>query len=196
MMEFHHIQGSLRNPFFSIRQKILLSETIQNMKELEEIVERLRLEPHPEGGFFRETYRSGETFAAAALPDRFSGDRAFSTAIYYLLGPGDFSGFHRIRSDETWHFYKGDGLVVHMLAEGGSYERFVLGADPDRGEVFQATVKAGRWFASEPLQKDGYALVGCTVSPGFDFRDFEMADADTLLAGWPLQGELIGRLCR
>jgi predicted cupin superfamily sugar epimerase len=166
------------------------------MTEFEGIVDTLRLQPHPEGGYYRETYRSEEGIASSALPSRFDGDRSFSTAIYYLLGPGDFSAFHRIRSDETWHFYKGVGLRLYVLTEDGGCERIVLGGGMDRGEVLQATVKAGRWFASEPVLNGGFALVGCTVSPGFDFRDFEMADAGALLRGWPLHGDLIRRLCR
>jgi predicted cupin superfamily sugar epimerase len=162
----------------------------------ERIVGALGLQPHPEGGFYRETYRSEGRIAASALPSSFGGDRHFATAIYYLLGPGDFSAFHRIRSDETWHFYKGSGLVIHVLSEDGSYARIRLGDRADLGEVFQATVKAGCWFASEPASAEGFALVGCTVSPGFDFRDFEMADAETLKAGWPAERELIERLCR
>ena len=160
------------------------------------MIEGLGLQPHPEGGYYRETFRSEGFIPASGLPESFEGGRHFSTAIYYLLGPGDFSAFHRIRSDETWHFYKGTGLVIHVLKEGGTCERILLGDRPDRGQVFQATVKAGLWFASEPSAPDGFALVGCTVSPGFDFRDFEMADAETLKAGWPAERELVERLCR
>ena len=164
--------------------------------EVDRIVEGLRLLPHPEGGYYRETYRSGETLASPGLPSRFEGDRSIATAIYYLLGPGDFSAFHRIRSDETWHFYRGAGLRLYVLADDGVCECVLLGDGAERGEVFQATVPAGRWFASEPATADGFALVGCTVSPGFDFRDFEMADAGVLLRDWPLHGDLIRRLCR
>ena len=166
------------------------------MTEVAHIVESLRLLPHPEGGYYRETYRSGEVIGPAGLPSRFGGDRSFSTAIYYLLGPGDFSAFHRIRSDETWHFYKGSGLRLYVLTDDGGCECILLGDGAERGEVFQATVPAGRWFASEPATADGYALVGCTVSPGFDFRDFEMADAEDLLRDWPMQADVIRRLSR
>lgn len=166
------------------------------MTDYERIVEGLGLQPHPEGGYYRETYRSEDRIREDALPSGFVGDRHCSTAIYYLLGPGDFSAFHRIRSDETWHFYKGAGLILHVLTDGGGCESVLLGDGAERGEVFQATVKAGRWFASEPSTPDGYALVGCTVSPGFDFRDFEMADAETLAAGWPDHVDLVRRLCR
>jgi predicted cupin superfamily sugar epimerase len=165
--------------------------------DIQALVERLRLEPHPEGGFFRETYRSSENVPGASLPARFGGERSLSTAIYFLLGPGDFSAFHRILSDETWHYYTGTSpLIVHMLDTTSGYRCIRLGNRPETGEVFQDTVPAGVWFASEPEDPAGYALVGCTVSPGFDFRDFEMANAGGLSASFPDHAELIGRLCR
>lgn len=160
------------------------------------LVRSLGLQPHPEGGFYRETYRSDEDIPSEGLPGRFTGGRSFSTAIYYLLGAGDYSAFHRIRSDEVWHFYTGSALAIHTLVEGGVYERVLLGTAADRGEVFQTVVRAGRWFACEPTTPGGFCLAGCTVAPGFDFADFEMADAEELKATWPGQRALIERLCR
>jgi predicted cupin superfamily sugar epimerase len=165
--------------------------------DIQRLVNHLQLEPHPEGGFFRETYRSSKNVPEAALPPRFGGDRSMATAIYFLLGPGDFSAFHRIRSDETWHYYTGNSpLIVHILEPEGGYRQIKLGSKPETGAVFQDTVPAGAWFASEPADAEGYALVGCTVSPGFDFRDFELADADGLSARYPLYAGLIRRMCR
>ena len=165
--------------------------------DIQALVQRLRLEPHPEGGFFRETYRSPENVPGASLPARFGGDRSLSTAIYFLIGPGDFSAFHRIRSDETWHYYSGSSpLIVHMLDSTFGYRRIRLGNRPEAGDVFQDTVPTGVWFASEPEDPAGYALVGCTVSPGFDFRDFELANAEVLSASFPDHADLIRRLCR
>ena len=165
--------------------------------DIQALVQRLRLEPHPEGGFFRETYRSPENVPGASLPARFGGDRSLSTAIYFLIGPGDFSAFHRIRSDETWHYYSGSSpLIVHMLDATFGYRRIRLGNRPEAGDVFQDTVPAGVWFASEPEDPAGYALAGCTVSPGFDFRDFELANAEVLSASFPDHADLIRRLCR
>lgn len=158
------------------------------------LVERLCLEPHPEGGFFRETYRSCELLTS--LPPRFPGPRSVATAIYYLLSSGDCSAFHRIRSDEMWHFYSGEALCIHVLHDRkdrrqlSDYERLVIG----EGLHFQTVVPAGAWFAAEPLGE--YALVGCTVAPGFDFADFEMADRDQLVAEFPENEDLIRRLTR
>lgn len=152
--------------------------------------------PHPEGGYYKETYRSEEVIAHNALPQRFVGDRNFSTAIYFLLQQGVFSGFHRIQSDECWHFYAGQTLLVYVLHSDGELQIIKLGNDIVNGEVFQAIVPAGCWFASEPAPNTDYSFVGCTVAPGFDFTDFELATAEELVKDFPQQEELIKRLCR
>jgi predicted cupin superfamily sugar epimerase len=158
------------------------------------LVDQLQLLPHPEGGYFRETYRSDESIPQVSVPPRFDGERRFSTAIYFLLTAGNFSAFHRIKSDECWHFYAGSTLHVHVLTVTGEYRLISLGQDLQTGETFQAVVPAGAWFASETT--GDYSLVGCTVSPGFDFRDFELADAAALSGEWPTHASLIRRLCR
>ncbi len=160
------------------------------------LVKQFDLLPHPEGGYFRETYRSEEIVPAAALPGRFQGQRSFATAIYFLLAQGNFSAFHRIKSDECWHFYAGDPLWVHVLFPGGGYQRIVLGQRPEAGTAFQAIVPVGCWFASETAPGGSYSFVGCTVSPGFDFADFELASAEQLSALYPDHQTLIHRLCR
>lgn len=161
------------------------------------LVRALGLAPHPEGGFYRETYRSAETIPGTGLPERFQGGRSLATAIYFLLGPGDFSAFHRIRSDETWHYYTGScSLALHVIQTDGSYRLVRMGSRAEAGETFQATVPAGAWFASEPCDPAGFALVGCTVAPGFDFRDFEMAEAGSLSGQYPDLAGLVERLCR
>jgi predicted cupin superfamily sugar epimerase len=159
-------------------------------------VERLRMQSHPEGGYFAESYRSPETIAAGALPARFSGPRAFSTAIYFLLEGHHVSALHRIGADEVWHFYAGNPLDVFVISEDGDLQTIRLGQNPDAGEVFQAVVPAGRWFGAKPVQPDGYALVGCTVAPGFDFRDFELADRAALLTQFPQHRAVIESLTR
>lgn len=161
-----------------------------------ELIELLNLQPHPEGGYYAETYRSSEQLAPEALPGRFGGVRVISTAIYYLLEKGNFSAFHRIKSDECWHFYAGGRLLVHILLPNGQLETVKLGSDIHSGEVFQYVVQAGCWFASEPAPETEWALAGCTVAPGFDFADFEMAKATELIKGYPNQEELIRKLCR
>lgn len=161
-----------------------------------QLVRQLRLAPHPEGGFYKEIYRSAGTIARAALPSSFGGDRNFSTSIYYLLQQGDYSAFHRIRSDEGWHFYAGGTLLIHCLSEAAGYTCLRLGSNLAGGDSFQHTVPAGVWFASEPAPGTDFALAGCTVSPGFDFRDFEMAKKDELRQRFATKADTINRLCR
>ncbi|GHB84265.1 cupin domain-containing protein [Persicitalea jodogahamensis] len=149
-------------------------------------VDKYQMQPHPEGGYFVETYRAAEQIPHAALPERFGGSRSFSTAIYFLLEGHHFSALHRIQSDEVWHFYAGDPLEVFVIhPESGALEIIRLGPDPEAGEVFQAVVPAGTWFGSRPVAGAAYSLVGCTVAPGFDFADFELAERETLLAQFP-----------
>ncbi|TDW97230.1 cupin domain-containing protein [Dinghuibacter silviterrae] len=166
------------------------------MEQVQDLVRQLALKPHPEGGYYRETYRSPGQVPQAALARRFGGDRAYSTAIYYLLESGHFSGFHRIASDECWHFYQGVPLHIYVLEANGTVTTIRLGSRLDKGEVFQAVVPAGRWFSARPGEPDGYCLVGCTVAPGFEFDDFEMAVAEDLVKQFPGHEALIRELCR
>jgi hypothetical protein len=163
---------------------------------VQELVEIFQMIPHPEGGYYRETYRSAETIQEECLPLRFTGERIFSTAIYYLLEGSKFSAFHRIRSDELWHFYAGSTLNIYVIYPNGEFEMISLGKKITYGEHFQAVVKAGCWFAAQPADPAGFAFVGCTVSPGFDFEDFELADAGRLMEWYPQHASLIGRFCR
>lgn len=156
----------------------------------------LQLQPHPEGGYFKETYRSSEKIAAEALPQRFTGDRIFCTAIYYLLQQGERSVFHRIKSDECWHFYEGGTLIIHIIENDGNYYQINLGNYLAAGETFQFVVPANTWFASEPAPRSSFSLAGCTVSPGFDFADFEIADKEILLPTFPQHADIIHRLCK
>lgn len=154
-------------------------------------VEKLKMQSHPEGGFFAETYRSTEVISENSLPKRFSGNRNYSTAIYFLLESHHFSAFHRIKSDELWHFYAGDALNVYYIDNEGIIQIIRLGNNPEKGEIFQAVVPAGVWFGSKPAIENSYSLVGCTVAPGFDFADFEMPDRATLLQQFPQHEEII-----
>ncbi|MDF7823121.1 cupin domain-containing protein [Pontiellaceae bacterium B12227] len=140
----------------------------------------LMLEPHPEGGFYRRVYES----------DLLREDgRPLLTSIYYLLEAPDFSALHRLKSDEQWHFYAGSPITLHELGPAGEPAEIVLGAG-----AFQHTVKAGTLFGA--TVERGYALVGCTVVPGFDFSEFEMPSRAQLLAEFPNQYEFIVRLSR
>ncbi|MDP4284952.1 MAG: cupin domain-containing protein [Bacteroidota bacterium] len=160
------------------------------------LINHLSLQPHPEGGFFKETYRANERILKNALPDRFSGERNFSTAIYYLLMQGECSLFHRIKSDECWHFYAGQTLLIHVIENDGNYYCIKLGQNIAVGETFQFVIPATVWFAAEPATGSSFSLVGCTVAPGFDFSDFEMAHKAQLLSSFPQHSDIINRLAR
>jgi len=166
-------------------------------------IQKLDLAPHPEGGYYRQTYRASLALNAQSLPPQFAGPRWASTAIYFLLQGTDFSAFHRLQSDELWHFYQGQTLEVHVMTTDGSYSKILLGSDPEAGESFQVVVKAGCWFASRlsaPVtsvrDENLFALVGCTVAPGFDFEDFELARRDDLQREYPQYAQLIAELTR
>jgi predicted cupin superfamily sugar epimerase len=166
------------------------------MLTVQQLVRQYSLQPHPEGGWYAESYRSNEYISRDALPGRFSGDRSFSTAIYFLLEQGNFSAFHRIKSDECWHFYAGDPLLVYVILPAGMMEIIHLGNDFTKGQIFQYTVPANCWFASRPAKEGTFCFVGCTVAPGFDFADFELAKAESLVALYPQHEKTIKELCR
>jgi predicted cupin superfamily sugar epimerase len=162
------------------------------------LIETLGLRPHPEGGFYRETYRSPETIAAGALPPRYGGARALATAIYYLLRGDQFSALHRLRSDELWHFHLGGALDIVEISAGGRLTVTRLGTHVAAGQVPQAVVPAGHWFGArlaEPAA-GAFALAGCTVAPGFDFADLEMGRRDELIAAHPQHATVIRSLTR
>lgn len=158
------------------------------------LIARLGLARHPEGGWFRETYRAPERIPAAALP-RHGGDRPCSTAILFLLEAGDISALHRLASDELWHWHAGAPLRIHALAGDGGHQVHRLGPDLEAGQSFQAVLPAGTWFGAE-VEGPGYTLVGCTVAPGFDFADFELARREDLLALHPRHAALVAHLTR
>ncbi|MEM8896334.1 MAG: cupin domain-containing protein [Bacteroidota bacterium] len=144
---------------------------------IEKVVSELGLIPHPEGGYYRETYRSNQ-FSIPPEELGIDAARNLSTAIYFLLTKGNFSAFHRIKQDEVWHHYLGDAIAIHCISPEGEYEKLLLGKKFENGELPQHVVKGGAWFASETLGE--YSLAGCTVAPGFDFADFEMAERSFL----------------
>ncbi len=160
----------------------------------EQIIRIHDLRTHPEGGYFRETYRSEEFIPGDCLPKRYAADRRFCTAIYYLLPAGSLSRLHRLASDEVWHFYSGGPLTIVELRPDGSSDRIVLGPEVDRGHRPQHVVKAGAWFGAYPNPGTDYAFVGCTVAPGFEFEDFQMADRQEVLRHYPQEAEIIRKL--
>lgn len=155
-------------------------------------IDHLKLQPHPEGGFYKETYRSKESVPAGIVLRDSPGPRSFSTAIYFLLRAQDKSLFHRIKSDELWHYHAGDCLSIYILTKDGLITH-ALGKDIDEGQQLQVTVPANHWFGAS-LDRGAYTLSSCTVSPGFDFQDFEMAQRSSLLNEFPEQETLINFL--
>jgi len=160
-------------------------------------IARLELEVHPEGGFYRETYRSVPTYDFGEAGP-FRGPRNYATAIHYLLKTGERSRLHRIHSDELWFYHAGDPLDVHVFPSEGRPTSFTLGRAPEKGELLQAAVAAESWFgACHPPQgasEEGYSLVSCVVAPGFDFRDFSFAAKEILLEKHPAFSAIIDRL--
>src|SRR5262245_42391942 len=132
-------------------------------------IKHLNLIQHIEGGWYSEVYRSALGFKKEDLPASFEGNRNACTHIYFLLTKEGFSAFHRIKSDELWHFYAGDPLIVYEIETTGKLNQYLLGQDPGKGQSLFCCIKAGNWFASRVATGSEYSLVGCTVSPGFDF---------------------------
>ncbi|MEZ5084231.1 MAG: cupin domain-containing protein [Bacteroidales bacterium] len=127
------------------------------------------------------------------LPNRYSSFRSFSTSIYFLLNGNDFSAFHRIKSDEVWHFYDGSALIIYILIPNGKSVQVRLGNKPENNEIFQFVIPKGAWFAAKPDNEDSYSLVGCTVAPGFDFDDFELGSRTNLIRQFPKFEKLISQ---
>lgn len=146
------------------------------MKSAEYFIDNLKLQKHPEGGWYREVYRSDDLTGFKDLQIGSVVERSFSTSIYYMLTGNDFSAFHRIKSDEIWHHYYSTSAVEILIPERDYVKRIILGADLAKGHHFQYVVPKNKWFAAHLLNTEGFALVGCTVSPGFHFEDFELAD--------------------
>jgi uncharacterized protein len=169
---------------------LLMCESEEQMNDpVLNIVRLLEMQPHPEGGYYRESFRA--PLMISGLPH--GAPRAVSTAIYFLLPAGAFSAFHRVRSDEVWHHYDGDSLALHVIGSDGEYEKIVLGHNLRAGERPQAVVPADAWQAAESLGGN-YSLCGCTVAPGFDFADFDLARRDELAAQFPQHAAIIARL--
>ena len=156
--------------------------------------QKLGLTPHVEGGAYSEIYRSGLVLPAAALTAGHTGDRNAMTSIYFLLEYGTFSAFHRIASDELWHYYDGDTLCIYEIDTDGHLHRHLLGTA--QGAAPFAVISAGSWFGSRVEIQGGFTLCGCTVAPGFDFNDFELADRVDLGKRYPDNKRIINELTR
>ncbi|WP_339716438.1 cupin domain-containing protein [Cyclobacterium amurskyense] len=163
---------------------------------INKIIDVLGLAPHPEGGYFKETYRSSGEILQDCLPDDYKGNRNYSTCIYFLLTSNNFSAFHRIKQDEIWHFYDGSPIRLHTISESGIHEEHLIGRDLIKGEVPQFIVPGGYWFGAEVINKNSCSLVGCTVSPGFSFVDFELKSRLELINLFPQHKKIIANLTR
>ena len=160
------------------------------MNEADRWISALKLAAHPEGGHYRETYRARKMVKTRDA----RGERPAFTLIFFLLKSGERSLLHRIRSDEAWHFYAGGSLTIHEIGPNGAHRRIKLGRHPGAGETLHAVLPAGCWFGATVDNPRSYSLVGCTVAPGFDFKDFELADRRTLAALYPRHKAVIKRL--
>lgn len=155
-------------------------------------VRKFSMQEHPEGGYIKQTFRSDRQFD---LPG-YSGPRSAITVIYYLLKSGQFSAFHRIKSDEVWHFYAGSALALYAITGKGDLKRMLLGKDPGGGQTFQAAIEAGSWFAAAVASPKSYSLIGCTVAPGFEFEDLELGDRESLVKQYPRHKKIIEKFTR
>lgn len=164
------------------------------MKTAEEWISSLGLTRHPEGGYFKEIYRSDESLSKNSLPGRYQGARRFATSIYFLLKSGECSKLHRLKSDEIWYFHAGASVTIYMISADGNLSFKVLGCNAEQGENLQVVIPRGSWFGAEVNQKNSYGLMGCMVAPGFEFEDFELAKREELLKQFPQYEELIRRL--
>ncbi|MDG1475513.1 MAG: cupin domain-containing protein [Vicingaceae bacterium] len=161
------------------------------MKNAQYYIKHLQLEQHPEGGYFKETYRSKEN-----VINRNGVERSASTGIYFLITSEFYSAFHKIESDEMWHYHDGAALSVYIITENGELEILKIGNDIENGEQLQGVVPAGCWFASKVAISNSFSLVGCTVAPGFDFDDFVLAERKELIQEFPKHKEIITDLTR
>jgi uncharacterized protein len=159
-------------------------------------INKLQLLKHTEGGYYREVYRSDEFVHKKNLPDRYSSFRSFSTSIYFLLESNEFSAFHRLKSDEIWHFYEGSAITIVMLFPEGEIKKVILGRNVDKNENYQALIPKGCWFAAQVTESESFSLVGCTVAPGFDFEDFEIGRKENLINLFPKLAGIINQFCK
>jgi uncharacterized protein len=157
-------------------------------------IKQLQLKKHPEGGYFKEVYRSGERILPTHLPKRYKSSRNFSTSIYFLLEGNQFSSFHLLQSDELWHFYDGSAVLLYIINQRGILSVKKLGRD--EGYELQISIEKQNWFAAEVEDKKSFALFGCTVSPGFEFDDFELGKRDDLIKKFPQHSALIKKLTK
>lgn len=155
-------------------------------------IDKLELRLHPEGGFYKEIYRSGELYYVEDFVDRKK--RSASTSIFFLLDGKQVSKFHKLKSDEIWHFYDGTSIKLYLIDSESNLSEIIIGKNLDAGETYQFSIPKNNWFAAELMDKKSFALMGCTVAPGFDFEDFELGKRGDLVRLYPEHHDLIMRL--
>lgn len=163
-------------------------------KEIQEWIDRLGLAKHPEGGYFKEVYQNREHITAEQLSVPYPGRRSLATSIYFLLPAEEVSRLHRLRSDEIWYYHGGSSLTLIMIDTAGNLSEKRLGCDVVAGELPQVVIPGGSTFGAFVNQEGSYTLVGCLVSPGFDYQDFELLSREKMLADFPQHQEIILRL--
>ena len=161
-----------------------------------EYISALKLKAHPEGGYYREVYRSYETIEKECLASRYSGSRSASTSIYFMLTKNEISHFHRITSDEIWHHYDGGCIHIYVINNQGKLEVRKIGKNLNKGESLQVVIENGQWFAARVEEGREFGLVGCTVAPGFDFADFELAEKQDLITAFPNHETIISEFTK
>ncbi len=166
------------------------------IEKADEYISVLKMESHPEGGYFSEIYRSPEKIDSNSLPDRYNNSRCLGTLIYYLLKQDQQSGFHRLESDEIWHHLDGCTVKIHTIDPSGKYKLISLGKDVSSGQVPQFVIPRNTWFAAGLADLTSFALLGCTVLPGFEFDDFQLASRRELLELFPQHEIEIKRFTR
>ena len=164
------------------------------MNDANYYVTKLGMEPHPEGGFYKRTFESEERTSDQELSVEFEGKRKLYTSIFFLLGSNDISHLHRLKSDELWYYHAGSPLTISVIDENGNYKESKLGINLDEGETPQVLVPKNSIFGSSVRDEDTFSLVGCMVSPGFDFQDFELFTQEELLSKYPQHKEVIMKL--
>lgn len=165
--------------------------------EANNLIQSLQLIPHPEGGYFAPVFKSKDTVQSTD-PARYKGEiRSAGTSIYYLLQEDDFSAWHRLDSDEIWHHYKGSPVKIYSIDHFGNLETHLLG-DPEKheGASFQIVIPAGAWFAAKNVKENSFCLIGCTLSPGFEYKDFHLGNRDELVAKFPQHKNMIEKFTR
>lgn len=165
-----------------------------NTNDPQFFISNLGLTPHREGGYYKQSFHSTESISDQEVSINFDGNRKLYTSIYFLLTSKDISHFHRLKSDELWYYHAGSPLTIHVIEENGEYKEIKLGLNLDKGEVPQALVPKNTIFGSSVMDPDTFSLVGCMVSPGFEYKDFELFTQEELLVKYPQHEDVIRKM--